>query len=86
MADRGGEIRDEVAGLVQGLEPDHPVDGPMDLGDPPGQLDPQPFGVLFEGGVDGVGVEEQMDAALADLEESVRVQHGWTYRQAPAGG
>ena len=86
VADRRGQIRDEVAGLVQGLEPDHLVDGPMDLGDPPGQLDPEPFGVLFEGGVDGVGVEEQMDAALADLEEPIRVQHGGTYRQAPAGG
>jgi hypothetical protein len=36
--------------------------------------------------VDGVGIEEQMDAALADLEEPVRVQHGGTYRPAPAGG
>jgi hypothetical protein len=36
--------------------------------------------------VDGVGVEEQVDAALADLEEPIRVQHGRTYRQAPAGG
>ncbi len=48
----------------------------MDFGDPPGELVPEPFGILLEGGVDGVGVEQQMDAALADLEEPLRVQHG----------
>jgi hypothetical protein len=30
--------------------------------------------------VDGVRVEQQMDAALADLEETLRVQHGGSYR------
>jgi hypothetical protein len=36
--------------------------------------------------VDGLGVEEQVDAARADLQEPVRVEHGGTYRPAPAGG
>jgi hypothetical protein len=29
----------------------------MDFGDPPGELEPEPFGILLEGGVDGVGIE-----------------------------
>jgi len=33
------------------------------------------LGVLLEGVVDGVGVEQQMNAALADLEEPLRIQH-----------
>jgi len=80
------ELRDEVARFFERREPDHLLDGEMDLRDSPGELDPEPFGVLLEGGVDGVGVEEQMDAALADLEEPVRIQHVRTYRPTRAGG
>jgi hypothetical protein len=36
--------------------------------------------------VDGVRVEQQMDAALADLEEPLRVQHGGSYRRIGPSG
>jgi len=54
---RRRELRDEAPRLVQGGELHHLLDGEMDFGDPPGELDPEPFGILLEGGVDGVGIE-----------------------------
>ena len=86
VPDRGREPRDELPRLVQGRKLDDLLDGEMDFGDPPGELVPEPFGVLFEGVVDRVGVEQQMDAALADLEEPLRIEHDRTYRPTPAGG
>jgi DEAD/DEAH box helicase domain-containing protein len=84
VAHRRREVGDEAPRLLQGRELDHLLDREVDFGDPPGQLEPEPFGILLEGVVDGVRIEEQMDAALADLEEPIRVQHGPSYRLTPA--
>jgi DEAD/DEAH box helicase domain-containing protein len=54
---RGRELRDEAPRLLQRPELDDPFDGEMDFFDPPGELEPEPFGILLEGGVDGVGIE-----------------------------
>jgi DEAD/DEAH box helicase domain-containing protein len=75
------EVRDEAARLLERGQPHHVLDGEVHLGDPPGELDPELLGVLLEGGVDRVGVEQQVDAPLADLEEPIRVQHARPYRQ-----
>jgi DEAD/DEAH box helicase domain-containing protein len=79
------QLPDEAPRLLERAELDDPLDREVDLGDPPGQLEPEPFGVLLEGGVDVVGVEQQVDAARADLEEPIRVQHRPSYRPTPAG-
>jgi DEAD/DEAH box helicase domain-containing protein len=76
-----GEVGDEAARLVERGEPHDVLDGEVHLGDPPGELDPEPFGVLLEGVVDGLGVEQQVDAPLADLQEPLRVHHARSYRQ-----
>ena len=83
VAHGGGQLGDEAARLLERGQPHHVLDGEVHLGDPPGQLEPEPFGVLLEGVVDRVGVEQQVDAPLADLEEPVRVQHAPAYRQDP---
>jgi DEAD/DEAH box helicase domain-containing protein len=51
------QARDEAPRLLQRAELHHLFDGEVDFGDPPGELDPEPFGILLEGGVDGVGIE-----------------------------
>jgi hypothetical protein len=79
-----GQLRDEAARLLERGQPHHVLDGEVDLGDAPGQLEPQPLGVLLEGVVDGLGVEQEVDAPFADVEEPVRVQHARPYRQDPA--
>ena len=73
---RGSETGHELPRLLQRAELHDLLDGEMDFGDPPGELVPEPFGILLEGRVDRVGVEEQMDPALADLEEPLGIQHG----------
>jgi hypothetical protein len=75
------EVRDEAARLLERGHPHHVLDGEVHLGDPPGQLDPELLGVLLEGGVDRIGVEQQVDAPLADLEEPIRIHHARAYRQ-----
>jgi DEAD/DEAH box helicase domain-containing protein len=74
------QLGHEAPRLVERPQPYDLLDGEMDFGDPPGELEPEPFGILLEGAVDGVRVEQQVDAALADLEEPLRVQHGGSYR------
>lgn len=54
---RRRELGDETPRLLQGGELDDLLDGEMDFGDPPGELVPEPFGILLEGGMDGVGIE-----------------------------
>jgi hypothetical protein len=81
VAHGGGQLGDEAARLLERGQPHHVLDGEVHLGDPPGQLEPEPLGVLLEGVVDRLGVEQQVDAALADVEEPVGVQHGRSYRQ-----
>jgi len=83
---RRRELGDEVSRVVERGQPHHVLDGEVHLGDPPGEVEPQPFGILFEGVLDGLGVEQQMDAALADLEEPLGVQHRMAYRQDSGGG
>jgi DEAD/DEAH box helicase domain-containing protein len=79
------QLHDEAPRLLERAELDDALDGLVHLGDPPGQLEPEPFGILLEGGVDVVGVEQQVDAARADLEEPIGVQHQPSYRPTPAG-
>ncbi len=62
------QLADEAARLLERGQPHHVLDGEVHLGDAPGEFKAQPLGVLLEGGVDRLGVEQQMDAALADLE------------------
>jgi DEAD/DEAH box helicase domain-containing protein len=81
VAHRRRELGDEAARLLERGQPHDVLDGEVDLGDPPGQLEPEAFGVLLEGVVDRLGVEQQVDAPLADVEEPVRVQHARSYRQ-----
>ncbi len=75
------EVRDEAARLLERGHPHHVLDGEVHLGDPPGELDPELLGVLLEGGVDRIGVEQQVDAPLSDLEEPIRIHHARAYRQ-----
>jgi DEAD/DEAH box helicase domain-containing protein len=86
VPDRRREPGHELPRLLERGELDDLLDGEMDFGDPPGELEPEPFGILLEGRVDGVGVEQQVDAPLADLEEPLRIQHALPYRPTPAGG
>jgi DEAD/DEAH box helicase domain-containing protein len=81
VAHGGGQLGDEAARLLERRQAHHVLDGEVDLGDPPGQLEPEPFGVLLEGVVDRLGVEQQVDAPLADVEQPVGVQHARSYRQ-----
>ena len=62
------EVADEAARLLERGQPHDVLDGEVHLGDASGELAAQPLGVLLEGGVDRLGIEQQMDAALADLE------------------
>jgi DEAD/DEAH box helicase domain-containing protein len=86
VAHRGRELGHEAPRLVQARQPNDLLDGEMDFGDPPGELEPEPFGILLEGGVDRLGIEQEMDAALADLEEPLRVEHGPSYRRVGPPG
>jgi DEAD/DEAH box helicase domain-containing protein len=75
------ELADEAARIRQRRQTHHVLDREVHLGDPPRELVAQPPGVLREGRVDRVRVEEQVDAPLADVEESLRIQHSPPYRQ-----
>ncbi|MEN8160505.1 MAG: Zn-binding domain-containing protein, partial [Myxococcota bacterium] len=75
------ELADEAARLRQRRQTHHVLDREVHLGDPPRELAAQPLGVLREGRVDRVRVEEQVDAPLADVEEPLRIQHVPPYRQ-----
>jgi hypothetical protein len=80
VAHGGRQLGHVAPRILERLEPHHLLDGEVDFGDPPGELEPEPFGILLEGVVDGVGVEQQVDPAFADLEQPLRVQHGGSYR------
>jgi hypothetical protein len=86
VAHGGRQFGHEAPGVLERLEPHHLLDGEMDFGDPPGELEPEPFGILLEGVVDGVGVEQQVDPAFADLEQPLRIQHAGSYRRISTTG
>jgi DEAD/DEAH box helicase domain-containing protein len=72
---RRRELGDEAPRFLERLHPHHLLDREVHLGHAAGEVEAQPLRVLLEGVVDGVGVEQQVDAALADLEEPLGVQH-----------
>jgi DEAD/DEAH box helicase domain-containing protein len=75
------ELADEAARIRQRRQTHHVLDREVHLTDPPRELATQPVRVLREGRVDRIGVEEQVDAPLTDVEEPLGIQHDPPYRQ-----